>query len=352
MGYALLTEKPPLGKNFRHRRSRRVKRPVSPWMCRGSTISALRSASGPRVHMNGRVYDPDLGRFISADPYVQYPMISQNYNRYTYVDNNPLSYTDPSGFFMFGQYYGDAYDNFTDSGSYNLDFNSSMGFFAGESYSSLDYSATFGFEGDNISVTGYEGGSSFTYYFDTASYLGGSFSETVASTPTLDSSPTGLLTDGIGVNGDSFNPQGFLNWLLNTAGFTATADALSKVNNGQWLGKNGKWYPLKGHQPNGWTGSRAAVVQTANFAEAAGRRIFFIGATVSVVEGASAALDGDIAVGVGGASADVAMGALATFGGWGGLAAGATYFVIDATVGIESATGPITDFACSATGDC
>ena len=158
----------------------------------------LRLQASP-VHMNGRVYDPDLGRFISADPTVQYPMNSQNYNRYYYVNNNPLSFTDPSGFgFSFGHYYESSYDNFTDSGSYNLDFNSSMGFFAGESYSSLDYSATFGFEGDNISVTGYEGGNSFTYYFDTAFYQGGSFSETVASTSTSYDSSIYSLTGSSG----------------------------------------------------------------------------------------------------------------------------------------------------------
>ena len=143
----------------------------------------LRLQASP-VHMNGRVYDPDLGRFISADPTVQYPMNSQNYNRYYYVNNNPLSFTDPSGFgFSFGHYYESSYDNFTDSGSYNLDFNSSMGFFAGESYSSLDYSATFGFEGDNISVTTYDGDFSSTYYFDTASYQGGSISQPVTVAP-------------------------------------------------------------------------------------------------------------------------------------------------------------------------
>lgn len=48
--------------------------------------------------MNGRVYDPELGRFLSADPLVQSPHNSQSYNRYSYVFNNPLSYTDPSGF--------------------------------------------------------------------------------------------------------------------------------------------------------------------------------------------------------------------------------------------------------------
>jgi RHS repeat-associated protein len=52
------------------------------------------------IHMNGRVYDPKLGRFISADPHVQAPGNTQNLNRYSYVLNNPLSYTDPSGYFF------------------------------------------------------------------------------------------------------------------------------------------------------------------------------------------------------------------------------------------------------------
>jgi RHS repeat-associated protein len=50
------------------------------------------------VHMNGRVYDPLTGRFISADPFVQDPLNSQSLNRYSYVANNPLSLIDPSGF--------------------------------------------------------------------------------------------------------------------------------------------------------------------------------------------------------------------------------------------------------------
>ena len=50
--------------------------------------------------MNGRVYDPDLGRFISADPHIQEPLNSQSLNRYSYTLNNPLSYTDPSGYFF------------------------------------------------------------------------------------------------------------------------------------------------------------------------------------------------------------------------------------------------------------
>ncbi|HEU4496925.1 MAG TPA: RHS repeat-associated core domain-containing protein, partial [Flavobacterium sp.] len=49
------------------------------------------------VHMNGRLYDARLRRFLQADNFVQEPHNTQNYNRYGYVLNNPLKYTDPSG---------------------------------------------------------------------------------------------------------------------------------------------------------------------------------------------------------------------------------------------------------------
>ncbi len=50
------------------------------------------------VDMNGRVYDPTTGRMISADPTVPAPLNSQAFNRYSYVYNSPLEFTDPSGF--------------------------------------------------------------------------------------------------------------------------------------------------------------------------------------------------------------------------------------------------------------
>ena len=48
--------------------------------------------------MNGRIYDPQIGRFLSADLVVQYPDNLQSYNRYSYVRNNPLSLWDPGGY--------------------------------------------------------------------------------------------------------------------------------------------------------------------------------------------------------------------------------------------------------------
>ncbi|WP_185155654.1 SpvB/TcaC N-terminal domain-containing protein [Rudanella paleaurantiibacter] len=51
------------------------------------------------IDMNGRVYDPVVARFLSPDPFVDNPLDLQAYNRYSYVNNNPLTYTDPSGYF-------------------------------------------------------------------------------------------------------------------------------------------------------------------------------------------------------------------------------------------------------------
>jgi hypothetical protein len=49
-------------------------------------------------HLNGRVEDAVIGRFLSPDPNIPDPGNTQSWNRYSYVNNNPLSYVDPSGF--------------------------------------------------------------------------------------------------------------------------------------------------------------------------------------------------------------------------------------------------------------
>ena len=50
------------------------------------------------IHMNGRGYDYNLGRFLSVDPFIQDPRNSQSINGYSYIMNNPLSGTDPTGY--------------------------------------------------------------------------------------------------------------------------------------------------------------------------------------------------------------------------------------------------------------
>ncbi len=51
---------------------------------------------------NARYYDPAIGRFTQPDTIVPNPADPQSLNRYAYVNNNPVRYTDPSGHDEFG----------------------------------------------------------------------------------------------------------------------------------------------------------------------------------------------------------------------------------------------------------
>ena len=66
------------------------------WFLRGYTGHEHYADFG-LINMNGRTYDPLLGRMLSVDNFVQQNTNSQTFNRYTYAFNNPLSYTDPDG---------------------------------------------------------------------------------------------------------------------------------------------------------------------------------------------------------------------------------------------------------------
>ena len=66
------------------------------------------------INMNGRMYDPVIGRMLSPDIAIQDEYNPQAYNRYTYCFNNPLRFTDPSGYFVtippeFEKYYMPQY---------------------------------------------------------------------------------------------------------------------------------------------------------------------------------------------------------------------------------------------------
>lgn len=50
------------------------------------------------MHLNGRVYDPSLGRFTSPDPSVSEPDDLQSFNRFSYAMNRPMTFVDPTGY--------------------------------------------------------------------------------------------------------------------------------------------------------------------------------------------------------------------------------------------------------------
>ncbi|HEY1707186.1 MAG TPA: FG-GAP-like repeat-containing protein [Rhizomicrobium sp.] len=81
----------------------------TPAACGTIGISVTRGFTGQEmmdsicyINFNARVYDPSLGRFMSADPVVGDVSSLQAINRYSYVLNNPLSLTDPTGLCVFG----------------------------------------------------------------------------------------------------------------------------------------------------------------------------------------------------------------------------------------------------------
>lgn len=69
------------------------------WLYRGYTGHEMVTLFS-LINMNGRMYDPVLGRMLSPDNYVSAPYGTQGYNRYTYAMNNPLKFTDPDGNFV------------------------------------------------------------------------------------------------------------------------------------------------------------------------------------------------------------------------------------------------------------
>jgi len=70
--------------------------PAPDWLIRGYTGHEHHQEFG-LINMNGRMYDPLLGRMLSPDNNVQAPESSDGYNRYSYCFNNPLKFTDPTG---------------------------------------------------------------------------------------------------------------------------------------------------------------------------------------------------------------------------------------------------------------
>lgn len=103
--------------------------------CIKSKTAAYIGAPG-LINMNGRMYDPVLGSFLSPDNYIQNPDNSQSFNRYAYCLNNPLRYVDPDGEFFTWSINQQGFSvglNFTPAG-YPLGFGINVGWANGGSF--------------------------------------------------------------------------------------------------------------------------------------------------------------------------------------------------------------------------
>ena len=63
------------------------------------------------IYMNARWMDPQAGRFVSVDPFVPNASNPQAYNGYSYVENNPIALTDPTGALPFRGVGGGLYEH-------------------------------------------------------------------------------------------------------------------------------------------------------------------------------------------------------------------------------------------------
>ena len=84
--------------------------PTTAWLDRGYT-GHLHNDEVGLIYMNARYYVPSLGRFASADTIVPDPTNPQQFNRFSYVLNNPILLTDPSGHCAYNASLGDGYVN-------------------------------------------------------------------------------------------------------------------------------------------------------------------------------------------------------------------------------------------------
>ena len=92
-----LSEKPRLGKKVVWPRLVWENPVPSAGKHKGKSKVKGKSSYGRVLYMKARIYDANIGRFMSADTLIPDPTLSQDFNRYTYTRSNPLRYTDPTG---------------------------------------------------------------------------------------------------------------------------------------------------------------------------------------------------------------------------------------------------------------
>lgn len=273
------------------------------------------------IHMNGRVYDPTLGRFLSPDPLVQSPYNSQSYNRYSYVFNNPLSFTDPSGF--------EAMSEITVTAERIEDFD-----FVEQFYPTLGI--------DLMNLTPMMG----TEFDD--SYLQRDY-----EMPELSSGFCGGVYGGDGCVQEGDESLGSITSIVSSALTSAdVANTVAMCKSGvcfnQWQGGNGKWYNL-GWGGNQWAGARRfALFNTRSF-KSVGRGLTVFSVGVEMTEFGSAYVKKDS---FGMLDSMVDMGAMvpAFVGGLPGFVFSTSYSVTDNTFG-PALSAAIADGACKLT-DC
>ena len=242
------------------------------------------------IHMNGRVFDYNLGRFMSVDPYIQMPTNTQSLNPYSYILNNPMAGTDPTGYRSCtpgAKLKGICGDDANSGGSV-LGFQSNVRIKNGKITAEFKVvkkngqkNESSGSVGDKVGDVGKKkstsGGSSSgdeyltpkgTHDFGTAEIDG----KTYKITATFGSQSSEL--EG--------NPYSMPENVVTVAGLAAGVAEHGK--HPYWLAANGKIYPSKwgGNQHTG--GKNKAIAKAKGLASKLGKGLFFTYAGVRAVD--------------------------------------------------------------------
>ncbi len=230
------------------------------------------------VHMNGRVFDPVIGRFLSADPYIDGPETTQGWNRYAYVQGRVMSATDPTGYEAFNR------EEVVVPGRRILG------------------DPDCGIAAIACNVSGYQWLLSNGSFGPMASPLapssGGSGPIPPQTRPEQPLEEIVVTAPGGDIAIESPSDEEFLSLMFGSAGFSA--DMLRLLGSGMSVGSNGALYR------RGWTGSGSvSTVRLARLAHGLGTTFLFLGTAVD----AKMLYDGNI--GPGEAGANLAFGLLA-----------------------------------------
>ncbi|MGV8138342.1 MAG: RHS repeat-associated core domain-containing protein [Mangrovibacterium sp.] len=229
------------------------------------------------INMNGRLYDPVVGRFLSPDPIVQAPDFTQGFNRYSYALNNPLKYTDPSGYTWWGHFWnwaGEGFDNLGDwmaknniqfQVGINMSGSGTVPFANVSTPNGVNASVGYNIENDMLGIgTNTNGFNSFWY----PSY---NYNATVENAYASIESTRNQYTDEWYAKN-----KGGLDWTFYTGtGLTIAEKSLFSKEFGTWMGKDLKF------RSQSWGGNKSTGGKFS-FAKSTGNKISVAGKVISV----------------------------------------------------------------------
>ena len=294
------------------------------------------------INMNGRIYEPYLGRFLSVDPIIQSSGNSQSFNGYGYCLNNPLIYIDPSGYLKEGLWawlkriFGSDDCNTPNNRQTNnaVSWNRATGGGGGNGYNPsapplFDYWYLYQNE---ISVGGGNIGTGVTY---------GGGDGNVGPANVLDVGPddppiknpmpqrgNGSLGQGGGYD------FGKTNNAVSMAGLGWGINQNVWVNNGKWLGINLKYNSIA-WWGNQWTGIRSIALKSAKVSKVLGEYAFYVNAPYSLYGVARGLSTQDYSKAMFSGMSGIYSG-IATYGNIPGLVIAGPLVFVDATIGLDN----------------